>query len=1543
MTTRNLVPRADNEGKLGISSKKWSEVNATSANLSTLKVSSLKLNAVADLDFLTNGAGIESITTNNDGQFVIAIDDTFLTDRIGFNADGTKPDFTLPNGDVLPGNSVIAADDTLVEAIQKLNDDLRDVAAPSDLTVASFNADAITTSAEAFADNDTTLMTSAAIDDRILSYGYTTNTGDITRIISGTGLDLNGGDGLSGDVTVKLSDTTVTAGDYGSGTQIPTFSVDAQGRLTAAGTANISTSFNIADNAGVPAIDIFNVGETLTFAGGTGLETAVTNNRVTITLSDTAVTADAYGSATQIPTFTVDAQGRLTAAATVGITTTLTVDSDGAGTQDVSLADDDLQILGGTGLTSAIAKANNEVTVTLSLDDTAVAAAQYGDANSVGQFTVDAQGRLTQAANVDISIASSQVNDATSDNTASKIVLRDENGDFSAGTITADLTGNASSADTADQWDQGRTVTFAGGDVTGSFTIDGSADVNNVTLTIGADSVALGNDTTGDYVESLVAGAGIALANNSGESATPTVAVDGVLEDLDTLGAPTLDGQFIVATGAGTFAYETGNVARTSLSLGTGDSPAFAGLSVTGNVIVDNQQELRLKEANVNGANYISIKSPAALANTYDLVLPDTDGNADEVLVTDGDGNLSWTTVEAAAGNAVNSFANVAVAGQNTLEADAAQDTLTISAGDAISLTTDSDQDTLTIAVSGVSNAQIDAAAGIIDTKLATISTANKVSLTAIDIDGGVDIGAPLEDGDLIIIDDGAGGANRKSAVSRIATYINDHSSIDTLSSLSSVGSLGNTLTAAGSVEVDQNLTVTGTLTVNGEQFVVDGTTVQLDDNLIELGLVNNAAPTVQTSKDLGLTLHRHDGVEASKIAFYWDESSDKFRLEEGVTETNGVIDAGATVSTLVANFEGSLTGNADTATVLETTRAITLGGDLGGTANFNGSEDITIAATIQALSVETGMIANDAVDADKLAPSAVVNESVAANAAIDIAKLDFVGADQLGGATIAQDDDFVLYDLNTTTNKRVSFSNLEDTIFGNITAAAGDVTIAAGGEASIGALKVTNAMLEGNITNAKLVNDSVSLGGVSVDLGDSVAQPAFDLTNATGYLTTNLSGTITNAQLFGNISNDKLDAITAANKVDLSALDIDGAVASGALIASDLFIVDDGADGTNRKATLTQLVSFLQDNVALTSLSSLSTVGTIANGTWQGDVIADDYVANDLTISGGSVNDTIIGAGTAAAGTFTTLTANTSLVINGSTAITSVDTDLSDGVSANNDTIASAKAIKTYVDAQITAQDLDITDGTNNIDIDLDSETLSILGGTGIDSLAAGTSVTLSIDSTVATLNGEQTLTNKTLTSPIASGLSLSDSSIVFEGSLDDEHELTLTVENPTSDVTVTIPATTDTLVARDTTDTLTNKSIDADNNTISNIEVDNLKAGVLDTDLTTTSENDDTLASAKAVKAYVDGQIGRFGGIFLTEDMGGDVYDVVYDASPLVRSHFGPFAFDLGQLHSTGGSDILFYGATAVGASDRHFLVIGTGANKGDCLFTGADENTP
>ena len=79
----------------------------------------------------------------------------------------------------------------------------------------------------------------------------------------------------------------------------------------------------------------------------------------------------------------------------------------------------------------------------------------------------------------------------------------------------------------------------------------------------------------------------------------------------------------------------------------------------------------------------------------------------------------------------------------------------------------------------------------------------------------------------------------------------------------------------------------------------------------------------------------------------------------------------------------------------------------------------------------------------------------------------------------------------------------------------------------------------------------------------------------------------------------------------------------------------------------------------------------------------------------------------------------------------------------------------------------------------------------------------------TVVLADSTNTLTNKTLTSPTVSGLSLSDASIVFEGAVADSYETTLVVGEPTADRTVTLPDATDTLVGKATTDTLTNKTL--------------------------------------------------------------------------------------------------------------------------------------
>lgn len=105
------------------------------------------------------------------------------------------------------------------------------------------------------------------------------------------------------------------------------------------------------------------------------------------------------------------------------------------------------------------------------------------------------------------------------------------------------------------------------------------------------------------------------------------------------------------------------------------------------------------------------------------------------------------------------------------------------------------------------------------------------------------------------------------------------------------------------------------------------------------------------------------------------------------------------------------------------------------------------------------------------------------------------------------------------------------------------------------------------------------------------------------------------------------------------------------------------------------------------------------------------------------------------------------------------------------------------------------------------DGDISGVTASTGLSGGGTAGTITLSVDTAVvATTNNTLTMSNKTLTSPVVTGLTLNDSSIVFEGSSADDYETTLTVTNPTADRTITIPNITGTLITTGDTGTVTN-----------------------------------------------------------------------------------------------------------------------------------------
>ncbi len=171
---------------------------------------------------------------------------------------------------------------------------------------------------------DSAILNSKLANSSVTINGQSVSLGGSATITATATNALTIGTGLSGSsyngssaVTIALSNTGVTAGSYGSATDIPVLTINAQGQITAATTASVASNLNIAGDTGTDAVALLT--DTLTISGGTGLSSVVTNNNVTINLDNTTVTPGTYGTASAVPVITVDAQGRITSASTTAV------------------------------------------------------------------------------------------------------------------------------------------------------------------------------------------------------------------------------------------------------------------------------------------------------------------------------------------------------------------------------------------------------------------------------------------------------------------------------------------------------------------------------------------------------------------------------------------------------------------------------------------------------------------------------------------------------------------------------------------------------------------------------------------------------------------------------------------------------------------------------------------------------------------------------------------------------------------------------------------------------------------------------------------------------------------------------------------------------------------------------------------------------------------------------------------------------------------------------------------------------------------------
>jgi len=351
------------------------------------------------------------------------------------------------------------------------------------------------------------------------------------------------------------------------------------------------------------------------------------------------------------------------------------------------------------------------------------------------------------------------------------------------------------------------------------------------TATIQANSVALGTDTTGNYVATITGGTNLTSnAATSGEGTTHTLSVDDAFlinsGDDTTSGVVTSAGYKLTKSdGGGDVTIQFQQAGTTTYTMGIDDAVSSG------------------------TADLFKIHSDTALADSSDFIM-DKSGN-----VTIG-GDLTVSGDDLYMGT--NTGGYILVADGTNFNPVAVSGDVTMASNGAV-----------TIASSAVEHGML--AGSIPDSKLNQITTAGKVDIGALEIDGASDIGEALVDADLIIVDNGAGGTEVKCAMSRVLTYA---------------------MTGTLSEAAQTNITSLGTLTaLTVDNVAINGTTIGHtgDTDLMTLA---SGGLTVAGTITTGANTDGHDvkffGNGSGKYML-WDESEDTLAVA-GTLQTQDLV-----------------------------------------------------------------------------------------------------------------------------------------------------------------------------------------------------------------------------------------------------------------------------------------------------------------------------------------------------------------------------------------------------------------------------------------------------------------------------------------------------------------------------------------------------------------------------------------------------------------------------------------------------------------------------